>query len=101
VKRSTLVADTSVVDERQLAQLGDWARRLETRADDELRAASRAIVLLVDEVGRLRAVTRGAAADDEVAMPREDAEPVGEPPSEPKEGLRRRLRRTFGYGVES
>jgi hypothetical protein len=83
------------MDAEQMAELRRWARRLEARDDDgELRAAGKAIVLLVNELERLQA---------DASRPGEPAvqETAGEAPSEEEQGeetsLRNRLRRTFGY----
>jgi hypothetical protein len=87
------------MDAGRIAELRAWARQLETRADDgELRAAAKAILLLVGEVERLQAgesapptgdaVEPEPAADEAVSEEQEDA------------GLLSRLRRTFGYGGE-
>jgi hypothetical protein len=80
------------MDSAQIAELRSWASRLESREeDDELRAAGKAILLLVDELERLQ--TQAASpAGSAVGAPLEDT--VSEPE---EEGLRNRLRRTFGY----
>ncbi len=45
------------MDAAQVTELRSWASRLEERAggDDELRAAAKAILMLVDEVENLQA----------------------------------------------
>jgi hypothetical protein len=85
------------MDAEQIAQLRGWARRLEAREDDgELRAAGKAILLLVGELERLQAegLSVGEPVAEETvgeAFPEEDEEPE-------ETSLRSRLRRTFGYG---
>jgi hypothetical protein len=96
------------MDAAQLAELRAWARRLEARADDaELRAAGKALLLLVDEVERLTAPAEAAVADDDGgararAAPAEAAAPVetdtGGDGGPADATLRERLRRAFGYG---
>jgi hypothetical protein len=80
------------MDAEQMAELRSWARRLEAREDDdELRAAGKAIVLLVGELERLQVEASSSEAAVEEAA-------GGASSGEPEEtSLRSRLRRTFGY----
>ncbi len=58
------------MDEQQLAQLRDWARRLERAGDSaELRAAGRALELAAAEIDRLKAQLAAAAAAPEAPAP--------------------------------
>ena len=52
------------VDEEKLAQIRAWAGTLLTAEQAELRAAARGLILLADEVDRLREASRQAFADD-------------------------------------
>jgi hypothetical protein len=92
------------VDATQLTELRTWASRLEERAtDDELRAAGKAILMLVDEVENLQArlVVSEAGAPQPVAEPPPPAAEVPAPaaPSRrpPRPGLLARLKRTLGF----
>jgi hypothetical protein len=90
------------VDIMQITELRTWAARLEERAtDDELRAAAKAILMLVDEVESLQArlVVVEAGSPPPLAP-----EPVTEAaaPSAPARraappGLIARLKRTLGF----
>jgi hypothetical protein len=97
--------DTARVDLKQLTELRAWAARLEERSEsnDELRAAARAIRMLVDEVENLQArlVVSEAGAPPPVS---EEPPPVTEapPPAAPSRraaapGLLTRLKRTLGF----
>lgn len=97
------------MDAGQIAELRNWARRLEVRTDDgELRAAGKAILLLVGEVERLQGDVGSPAAgagapvhDREPESEAEievDVEGSGDEPAGAEASLRSRLRRTFGYG---
>jgi hypothetical protein len=92
------------VDLTQITELRSWATRLEERSDanDELRAAARAIRMLVDEVENLQA--RLVVA--EAAPPPAAGEPplvTEAPPASPARGRRTapgfldRLKRTLGF----
>jgi hypothetical protein len=97
------------VDAAQLTELRTWATRLEERAGEgELRAAARAIVMLVREVEELQA--RLVVAEARVApapTPRqepeppaasEEAPPATEAPLPPhRSGILDRLRRALGF----
>jgi hypothetical protein len=99
------------MDAGQIAELRAWASRLEARADDEeLRAAGKAILLLVGEVERLQPLAGAAEPSraDTVALSveassqgEEDEDQAAEESPEEPASLRNRLRRTFGYGGES
>ena len=52
------------VDDEKLAQIRVWAEALLTDERAELRAAARGLVLLADEIDRLREASRQAFADD-------------------------------------
>jgi hypothetical protein len=96
--------DTALVDVAQITELRTWASRLEERAtDDELRAAAKAILMLVDEVENLQArlVVSASAAPPPVSV---EPPPVAEvpalaPPSRraAHPGLLARIKRTFGF----
>jgi len=92
------------VDLTQITELRSWAARLEERseANDELRAAARAIRMLVDEVENLQArlVVAEAAPPPAAGEP----PPVTEaPPALPARGrgaspgFLDRLKRTLGF----
>jgi hypothetical protein len=93
------------VDLTQIAELRAWAARLEERSEsnDELRAAGRAIRMLVDEVENLQArlVVSEAGAPPPAS---EEPPPVAEAPT-PGAPSRRaaapgflgRLKRTLGF----
>jgi hypothetical protein len=64
------------LDEERLETLRDWGAGLSTNARDELRAAGKAILMLVDEIDRLeadlwnaRAAAKEAAAQAAVQQP--------------------------------
>jgi hypothetical protein len=72
------------LDEERLEILRAWGAGLSTSGRDELRAAGKAIVMLVEEIDRLQADvwnTRATAIRSQVAgiVPPEDAEPVRAP----------------------
>ena len=50
--------------EEQLAQIRAWAEAMLTGESVELRAAARGLLLLADEIERLREASRHAFADD-------------------------------------
>ncbi len=88
------VGDTAHVDPGQIAELRRWARQLqETGGSEEARAAARAILLLVDEIERLRGEGEERAEEAQEEPPREEEPPGPEPPA--GGGLGARLRRTF------
>ena len=88
----------------QLTELRNWATRLEDASTEELRAAGRAIRLLVDEVESLQAkvVEAEAGAPPPVTAPPPEATPdATEPPwkaaDERTQGsFRSRLKRSLG-----
>lgn len=93
------------MDVTQITELRTWASRLEERAtgDDELRAAAKAILMLVDEVENLQArlVVSEAGAPKPVA---EEQPPIAAPPAPAapsrraaRPGLLTRLKRTLGF----
>jgi hypothetical protein len=93
------------VDVTQISELRTWAYRLEERAsNDELRAAAKAILMLVDEVESLQAktVSAGAGAPPPVA-PQPEKSPVAadrnwEAVDDRLSGsFLSRLKRTFGF----
>jgi hypothetical protein len=72
------------LDEERLEILRAWGAGLSTSGRDELRAAGKAIVMLVEEIDRLQADvwnTRATAIRSQVAgiVPSEDAEPARAP----------------------
>jgi hypothetical protein len=52
------------LDEQQLAQIRVWAEAMLTHDQAELRAAARGLLLLADEIDRLREASRHAFAED-------------------------------------
>jgi hypothetical protein len=68
------------VDVAQVTELRDWATRLEGASSEELRAAGRAIRMLVDEVETLQAKLTEAEAGAPAAAPAEQP-PVTAPPA--------------------
>ena len=58
------------LDEERLELLRDWGAGLSTNARDELRAAGKAILMLVDEVERLQVDAWNARADANAASQR-------------------------------
>jgi len=92
------------VDLERIAELRAWAGRLEARTDhEELRAAGKAISLLVDEVEDLQArlVTAEAGAPPPARAepgPADEPAPIVEAPiGQPTGSLRDRLKRTLGF----
>jgi hypothetical protein len=89
------------VDVERIAELRAWAGRLEGRDDnEELRAAGKAISMLVDEVEGLqaRATVAAAGAPPPAGPEPEEAAPVEAAPEETDESnLRERLKRTLGF----
>jgi hypothetical protein len=86
------------LDEERLETLREWGSGLSTSARDELRAAGKAILMLVDEIDRLEADLWNARADAkqaaaQAATPREAAQapspsapvPTPEPAPAPRE----------------
>ena len=78
------------LDEERLETLRTWGAGLSTTTRDELRAAGKAILMLVDEIDRLeadlwnaRAATKQAEASAEAARQAEAARPEPEIPAEP------------------
>lgn len=55
---------TERLDAEQLAELRAWAGSLVTDARADLRAAGRALLLMADEIDRLREASRSAFAED-------------------------------------
>jgi hypothetical protein len=55
---------TERLDEEKLAELRAWAASLLGSERADLRAAARGLLMLADEVDRLRAASRSAFADD-------------------------------------
>ena len=92
------------MDLKQITELRSWATRLEERSEsnDELRAAARAIRMLVDEVENLQAkLVVAEAAPPPVS---EEPPPVAEAPAASRTrgrsaspGLLGRLKRTLGF----
>jgi hypothetical protein len=79
------------LDEERLEILRMWGAGLSTSGRDELRAAGKAIVMLVEEIDRLQADvwnTRAAAIRSQVAgiVHQDDGEPI-RPPVEASEAL--------------
>ncbi len=86
------------MDRGQIAELKAWAERLGRRAaDGELKAASRAILLLAAEVERLHRESETARAAPEAAGDGE-LEQLAAPADADEWRLRARLKRAFGYG---
>jgi hypothetical protein len=89
------------LDEERIETLREWGAGLSTNARDELRAAGKAILMLVDEIDRLQAdvwnaraaATQRAMADsseelattlsERIARGRVPAEVAAWPPTEP------------------
>jgi hypothetical protein len=94
------------MDASQITELRSWATRLEERAagDDELRAAAKAILMLVDEVESLQAKAEAVQADTPPPAPEpEQAPAAADPPWEAADdrlsgSFFSRLKRTFGFG---
>jgi len=92
------------VDTGHLTELRRWATRLqETSSSEEMRAAGKAILMLADEVEqltlRLRAEREASRAREEASSPEPlDHEAAGWDDTEREQGVRARLRRTFGMG---
>ena len=86
------------MDVAQITELRTWASRLEERAtSDEVRAAARAIVMLVAEIEDLQArlVVAEAGAPPPVSA---ESPPVTEAPAaQPQASLVSRLKRSFGF----
>jgi hypothetical protein len=55
---------TQNLDAEQLAELRAWARSLLTDERADMRAAARALMLMADEIERLREASRNAFTDD-------------------------------------
>ena len=74
------------LDEQKLSLLRNWGAGLERDEREEVAAAGRAILLLVDEVEQLHVdlwharTIAAAAAEPAPEQPAEDAEPEPEPP---------------------
>jgi hypothetical protein len=95
------------MDASQVTELRKWAARLEDGTSEELRAAGRAIRMLVDEVESLQArlARSETSADASVAPPPATAPAPDEPAAEadawdhdPYEGsFFSRLKRSFGF----
>jgi len=74
------------LDEERLETLRTWGAGLSTSARDELRAAGKAILMLVDEIDRLEADlwnARAATKQAEAARQAEATRPEPEIPAEP------------------
>jgi hypothetical protein len=76
------------LDEERLETLRNWGSGLSTSARDELRAAGKAILMLVDEIDRLEADLWNARADAKqaaakAAMPLEAVQAPAPPPPAP------------------
>jgi len=72
------------MDVTQVTELRSWADRLEERATDpELRAAGKAIHMLVDEVEGLQAKLAEAQAGAPTTEPPAAGAPAGEPAASP------------------
>jgi hypothetical protein len=76
------------LDEERLETLRGWGTGLSTNARDELRAAGKAILMLVDEIDRLeadlwnaRAEAKQGAAQMAAAQPAPEPEPAPPPPA--------------------
>ena len=89
------------LDEERLETLRTWGTGLSTNARDELRAAGKAILMLVDEIDRLEAdlwnaraeakqVAAKAAAAEAAAVPVESPVPDPQPLSPPLSPARKR-----------
>ena len=94
------------MDAERIAELKAWARRLESRDDnEELRAAGKAIALLVAEVedlqGRLTAAEAGAPPPPPEPAPTHEDDPMADLGPRDEESaedtLRERLKRTLGF----
>jgi hypothetical protein len=92
------------VDLKQISELRSWAARLEERSEsnDELRAAARAIRMLVDEVENLQA--RLVVSEAAPPPASEEPPPVTEAPAATvpsrraaRPSLLDRLKRTLGF----
>ena len=97
------------MDASQHTELRQWATRLEEGTSEELRAAGRAIRMLVDEVESLQGrLARSEAAAREAAAPPPATAPPAEDPAQDKDDVDAwdhdpyqgsffsRLKRTFG-----
>ena len=76
------------LDEERLETLRNWGSGLSTSARDEVRAAGKAILMLVDEIDRLEADLWNARADAKqaaakAAMPLEAVQAPAPPPPAP------------------
>lgn len=83
------------LDEERLETLRNWGAGLSTNARDELRAAGKAILMLVDEIDRLevdlwnaRAAATEAAAAAAARAAAPEPEPAGAEPPAPRTGDR-------------
>ena len=94
------------MDVTRITELRAWAARLEERASsDELKAAGKAIAMLVNEVEELQAklVSREAGAPPQVAAPAAKESPAAGDPTWAAADNRlsgsffARLKRTFGF----
>lgn len=99
------------MDSAQVRELRAWANRLEDAASEELRAAGRAIRMLVDEVESLQGRVRRAesSAREAAATPTATAPPPDEPSAEAGDdawaesddryqgSFFSRLKRSFGF----
>lgn len=92
------------MDAERISELRRWGRRLQERerAGEELRAAGRAILMLVDEIESLRlALTERRKPEPDGPSPPVDderAEPMDFAGEEQVPGLGHWLKRTFGSG---
>jgi hypothetical protein len=96
------------LDEQKLSLLRNWGAGLERDEREEVAAAGRAILLLVDEVEQLHvdlwhARTAAAAAEPPPEQPADAEEPEPEPPAAPTSigaALRHRLRSVGHFRAE-
>jgi hypothetical protein len=79
------------LDEEKLATLRGWAEGLSQDERDEVRAAGRAITILLDEVEQLNVELWHARELKEPAAPEEPAPPEELPPAPAKPSLRSAL----------
>lgn len=87
------------LDEERLETLRAWGEGLSTSARDELRAAGKAILMLVDEIDRLEADLWNARAAAKQADARQAQPPVEDPlVAEPSQLLARTLSERIARG---
>lgn len=86
------------LDDTQIEQLHAWALRLAANGDDELRAAGKAILLLIGEIERVHAEAEGTPPQE---PPEPDAQPATDDGGEPtmERTLRSRLSRLRNHSA--